>query len=332
MSLPSSPPALPKILFVLSDAAFLLAAWGIAEYSPHPLRQSFVVAIVVCVLAAAFIGAYPFVLDYTRRQEIVLDERQRSLETLSRTVATAAEQLGIAVNGLNEIASKFDVSREEDREELERALSALRSSESERLAATAEKISRAAADWAKAESTGLRHVVAAKTFIAELEQKIAALKEAAAGFAAGAGSPPPAVAPLNESPDSDGARAVARKRPPRKSPLEEPSLGLDVATLAPPEAPAAPASPSPDGATRLLVTAYIGIGNRLFIRGDGPGLSWDEGVPLQFVSIGKWRWETAAAAEAIRFKLYKNDREECPAPIDRIEPGYQQELTAAFQG
>ena len=45
-----------------------------------------------------------------------------------------------------------------------------------------------------------------------------------------------------------------------------------------------------DGFTRLVATAYIGIGNRLFIRGDGPGLSWEKGVPLQFVSIGKWRW------------------------------------------
>ena len=56
----------------------------------------------------------------------------------------------------------------------------------------------------------------------------------------------------------------------------------------------------PDGATRLLVTAYIGIGNRLFIRGDAPGLSPDKGIPLQFVSIGKWRWETTEARGAVR--------------------------------
>ncbi len=86
-----------------------------------------------------------------------------------------------------------------------------------------------------------------------------------------------------------------------------------------------------DGATRLIVTAYIGIGNRLFIRGEGPGLSWDEGVPLQFVSIGKWRWETAEATAPVQFKLYKNDQTECAALASRtLEPGHQQELTAAF--
>jgi hypothetical protein len=88
---------------------------------------------------------------------------------------------------------------------------------------------------------------------------------------------------------------------------------------------------SADGATRILVTAYIGIGNRLFIRGEGPGLGWDQGMPLQFVSIGKWRWETAEATSPVRFKLYKNDEIECAALGERtVEPGRQQEITATF--
>ncbi|HEY3758035.1 MAG TPA: hypothetical protein VGL42_17905 [Opitutaceae bacterium] len=335
MSQSSSPPALPKSLFLVADAAFLGAAWLIAEYSAHPLREASLAAIVVCVLAAAFVGAFPFVLDYTRRQESALDERQNSLAALARTVGTSAEQISIAVSGLNEITSKLELTRDDDREELERELASLRSSESERLAATAEKISRAASDWAKAESTGLRHVVAAKTFIAELEQKIATLKEAAAAMAAAEPAPasapaePPPVATLSDSSDPEAAKAAPRKRPVRKAPLEEPTLGLDAASLEPTEATVTPAAPSPDGATRLTVTAYIGIGNRLFIRGEGPGLSWDEGVPLQFVSIGKWRWETTTAAQAVQFKLYKNDRDECPLPVDRLEAGHQQELTAA---
>jgi len=100
-------------------------------------------------------------------------------------------------------------------------------------------------------------------------------------------------------------------------------------------APAAPGNPEPavsaDGATRLVVTAYIGIGNRLFIRGEGPGLSWEKGVPLAFVSIGKWRWETNDAAAPVRFKLYKNDEVECTALGERsVGPGAQQDLTASF--
>ena len=88
---------------------------------------------------------------------------------------------------------------------------------------------------------------------------------------------------------------------------------------------------SSDGATRMLVTAYIGIGNRLFVRGDGPGLGWDKGVPLHFVSIGKWRWETSEASGPVKFKLYKNDDIECSAlGTQTISPGHQLEISATF--
>ena len=102
------------------------------------------------------------------------------------------------------------------------------------------------------------------------------------------------------------------------------------------DAPAGDSEPnerviSSDGATRLIVTSYIGIGNRLFIRGEGPGLAWDKGVPLQFISIGKWRWETADSTAPVTFKLYKNDDVECPGlGALTLDAGYQQEVTAKF--
>ena len=46
----------------------------------------------------------------------------------------------------------------------------------------------------------------------------------------------------------------------------------EVVYDAEPAAHSAPAKTS-DGTTRLLVTAYIGIGNKVFVRGEGPGLS-----------------------------------------------------------
>lgn len=168
--------------------------------------------------------------------------------------------------------------------------------------------------------------------------------------------PPAAEAPAPTepatSPDGDDPAKPARKRAPRKpraaeAPLD---LGLESATAidhAPAaettyaaDAPAADqslpleqveSSLSSDGATRLLVTAYIGIGNKLFLRGDGPGLSRDKGVPLQFVSIGKWRWETNDAVAPIRGRLYKNDELECSALGEfSVEPGHQKEVSATF--
>ncbi len=90
------------------------------------------------------------------------------------------------------------------------------------------------------------------------------------------------------------------------------------------------ASASSDGATRLLATAYIGIGNRLFIRGDGPGLSWDRGIPMQFVSIGKWGWFTHEATGPVRIKLYKNDEIAALSGEITLEPGRHSEVTGLF--
>ncbi|MBI2514312.1 MAG: hypothetical protein HYV96_20255 [Opitutae bacterium] len=89
-------------------------------------------------------------------------------------------------------------------------------------------------------------------------------------------------------------------------------------------------STSSDGATRLLATAYIGIGNKLFIRGDGPGLTWDRGVPMQFVSIGKWGWSTQDAAGPVRCKLYKNDDLASLTGEILLEAGRHTEVTALF--
>ena len=138
-----------------------------------------------------------------------------------------------------------------------------------------------------------------------------------------------------------------KTRAPRKPKVEEaaPPAGTATSTgeSAMPDVPSEAASASPesaeapaeasvssDGATRLLATAYIGIGNKLFIRGDGPGLSWDKGVPMQFVSIGKWGWATHDATGPVACKLYKNDETAALSGEIFLEPGKHVEVTALF--
>ena len=100
------------------------------------------------------------------------------------------------------------------------------------------------------------------------------------------------------------------------------------ASVSAPEAPEAAASS--DGATRLLVTAYIGIGNKLFIRGEGPGLKRDKGVPMHFVSIGKWGWATNDATAPVHCELYKNDETVALTGEVVLDPGRHVEITALF--
>jgi hypothetical protein len=110
---------------------------------------------------------------------------------------------------------------------------------------------------------------------------------------------------------------------------DEPPAPEDFSQL-PPEENKPAASPSADGRTRLTVTSYIGIGNKLHLRGEGPGLSWNKGVPLQFVSIGRWRWETDAATTPVVCRIYKNDKIEAPVGPLTLAPGTEQEVSAAF--
>ncbi len=153
---------------------------------------------------------------------------------------------------------------------------------------------------------------------------------------------------LSESPAAPSEEPKPKKpRAPRKPkpeetlaamsaesiPAESSSAAAEPATT-PSEAAAEPApvesSITSDGATRLLVTAYIGIGNKLFIRGDGPGLSWDKGVPMQFVSIGKWGWSSNDVTMPVACKLYKNDETAALSGEIFVEPGKHIELTALF--
>lgn len=600
MSLSDPSPKLPRWIFFLTDAVLVAAAVFLALESRRPLAPGVVYAIAGCVFVGAIIGLVPLIAGYEREKNDALAERQNALEALSRTVATSAEQISIAANGLHEIAelahrnlrqaeqlphklqekiaefqAQLDNAREDEREELEKEIAELRAGETDQLGAAAEKVRTALAELARAEAAAQKQLAAMREAVADTPARISAALEQAASASAGrvsaaeaaasaaletaarrsleaiqqavadadarlaarvtaavatlvaavpampvaaapvvppvsdapitpaeatpprrprksrrdepagehaaassavdpeatpsqpdvaAASEPPSEPPLDQdaapastgventaapaetpvepppvavehialvepvaprsadpftggesaatteippesplvapeepaapagtpaAPASDplppaappapgpaaeaAAEAVTppppaepapapathdvsvepvatppaeppkppRKRGPRKSESAEPSLALpldgeDFSLSASEDAPATASEVierviSSDGATRLLVTAYIGIGNRLFIRGRGPGLSWEKGVPLQFVSIGKWRWETADATEPLQFKLYKNDDLECTAlGTITLEPGHQQEVSARF--
>ncbi|HVU39210.1 MAG TPA: hypothetical protein VHC95_12825 [Opitutales bacterium] len=81
----------------------------------------------------------------------------------------------------------------------------------------------------------------------------------------------------------------------------------------------------------LTARVLIGIGNKPFLRGDGPGLSPDKGVPMEFVEIGQWRWVAPKESSGpITLHILKND--EIPAeggPIT-LKPGQSLEVSPVF--
>jgi hypothetical protein len=68
------------------------------------------------------------------------------------------------------------------------------------------------------------------------------------------------------------------------------------------------ASRSPLSVSTLTANVLIGIGNKPFVRGTGPGLSLDKGVPMEFVEIGQWRWVAPSVGkEPVTIRIFKND-------------------------
>jgi len=499
----SSSAKLPLWIFFVTDAALLGAAAFLATRATRPLSGETVFLITALVLAGALVALVPLVARYERIKNETLDDRQRALETLTRTLTAAAEQISIATAGLDEITGLTQKNLKKT-EQLTAALTASATGapaaakpdtgSHDQLTAAADQLTQAAARLAQLETTAretLAQITATPapqpfaTTPTGLDAKIATLSagvvtpttpapasaetketrrprkvrreeapidsvstpavpettpELVVLPPAPAAEPAPEAAPVplveitgatpavaNLSPKivpapaateppapeppprptSEPAQApvlenqavAAPKTPRKRAPKKLPAPADETASASTPEVAPAPAvtpssvetttpaepvasdpvpptpesapAPAPaaapavdefvqfapdelpsaspaaefklhspdatvssvtaDGATRLLATAYIGIGNRLFIRGEGPGLSWEKGVPLAFVSIGKWRWETTETAATVTFKLFKNDTVECTTLGEQsIAPGHLTEVTAAF--
>jgi len=139
---------------------------------------------------------------------------------------------------------------------------------------------------------------------------------------------PPPVPPPSSAP------AAQVKRKPAKPAADHETLpGLDPIVVRDDEDDAGDgaAAKTSDGSTRLLVTAYIGIGNKVFVRGDGPGLSPEKGQPMEFVSIGKWLWQTSDATAPVTLQVYKNDEVKAMGDDITIDPGHHVEVTPVFR-
>lgn len=108
------------------------------------------------------------------------------------------------------------------------------------------------------------------------------------------------------------------------------SLVPDKDILPPSEGEESSVQHNEDGATRLLIGAFIGISNKLYIRGEGPGLDWDKGIPMELVGIGKWEWKTYDASSTVNCKVLINDEQWTDTENIEIEPNTTVETTASF--
>jgi hypothetical protein len=81
---------------------------------------------------------------------------------------------------------------------------------------------------------------------------------------------------------------------------------------------------------RVAARIDVGFGNALFIRGQGAGLSWDRGLPLQCVESAIWIWTAQNCEEPVTFKLLINDQLWSRGENLRADPGTQAHVVPEF--
>lgn len=92
-----------------------------------------------------------------------------------------------------------------------------------------------------------------------------------------------------------------------------------------------PASAAPTAPlTRVMAYVDVGLGNTLFLRGEGPGLSWESGVPMQWTGEGCWSWSAKATGQEITFKVLINDQYWSGGDNLKVAPGDTAAFTPAF--
>jgi hypothetical protein len=98
----------------------------------------------------------------------------------------------------------------------------------------------------------------------------------------------------------------AKKLPVTKAPKATKAAKAPAKKAAAPAKKKAPASAG-SSVTYISAQIDIGFGNHLAIRGEGPGLSWDDGLVMDCVGPNLWTATISKATRPVTFKLLVND-------------------------
>ena len=82
--------------------------------------------------------------------------------------------------------------------------------------------------------------------------------------------------------------------------------------------------------TTIAADINVGLGNTLYIRGKGEGLSWDKGVPLHCIGDSMWTWASTAVKDKAVFKLLLNDVVWAQGENLTVEAGKDLQVTPRF--
>ena len=123
-----------------------------------------------------------------------------------------------------------------------------------------------------------------------------------------------------KKPAAPAAIVTKPVKSPAKAPAKKAAAPASRKTAATPESPA----------TVISARVDIGFGNHLYLRGEGPGLSWDHGVAMDCIASDGWGATLKGASSAVTFKVLINDVTWCTGNDYVVEPGQSVTVTPTF--
>jgi len=359
-TIPASKP-ITKWPFFVGDGLCIAGMIAILAMAERPLSGGVAAAAVVCLIIGIAIAIAPYLIDQDTRLRLAENSGEGLgvaqikkvaglAEQLTHTVSrsqSSAEQIEKALAGAEESndrlvalienqtpnptqAGEHDKALAKIQETLSTLQSAVRI-----LSDSIERLATRPVEKAVDVSSPLNDL---RLQIATLAEELPATPKtgpAPVGTDTVPESPPPvtpvpAPAPREAPMEKANVDAIPPASQVPEPPAESAEAGNDPASEA--EAPddGTPRFVFNQHSTSLIATAYIGIGNKLYLRGEGPGLNWDQGVPMQFLSIGKWGWSALEVTEAITCRIYRNDDEPAIDGDIKIKPAELKEISPRF--
>ncbi|MGB0343964.1 MAG: hypothetical protein ACPGGJ_01090 [Coraliomargarita sp.] len=104
------------------------------------------------------------------------------------------------------------------------------------------------------------------------------------------------------------AKKAAKKTTVKKTAVKKTAAAKPAAKKAARKAPAKKKSARKLVETRIVARVDVGFGNALYLRGEGAGLSWEQGTLMENISPYEWAFATTRTNAPIEFKCLINDQ------------------------
>jgi hypothetical protein len=122
-------------------------------------------------------------------------------------------------------------------------------------------------------------------------------------------------------------KKVARKKSAAKKVAPKKTVRAGVGSPTP-----VAASPASSAASDTVVVAKcdLGFGNELYVRGQGPGLSWDRGTLMKNAGPDEWVWKTSETGSDFEIKFLTNDVNWSAGENFKVKAGTKAVFVPAF--